>query len=113
MPTVTRHEARAARNTQRARILELLIRSRNWVPLPRLVQIAAQYSARVHELRRLGFNIENKTRVVDGQRHSWFRLRTGQRSTLSVASSGETSGARVQKQTLFDLAPFERHRDDG
>jgi hypothetical protein len=35
---------------------------------------AAQYNARVLELRRLGFNIENKTERVEGVRHSWFRL---------------------------------------
>lgn len=61
--------------TQRARILRLLIDARGgWVPLPELLACAAQYSARVLELRRLGFVIENKTERVNGARHSWFRL---------------------------------------
>ena len=60
--------------TQRARILRLLIEARGWVPLPELIACAAQYNARVLELRRLGFAIENKTERVNGERHSWFRL---------------------------------------
>lgn len=61
--------------TQRGAILALLIRARGeWVPLPEIMACAAQYNARVHELRKLGFNIENRTETADGQRHSWFRL---------------------------------------
>jgi hypothetical protein len=30
-----------------------------------------------NELRRLGFKILNRTKEVDGARHSWFRLETG------------------------------------
>jgi hypothetical protein len=61
--------------TQRGRILALLIEARGqWVTGPQVFRLAAQYSARIHELRALGFLIENKTAVVDGQRHSWFRL---------------------------------------
>jgi hypothetical protein len=60
---------------QRARILRLLIDGRGaWVPLPEIMACAAQYNARVLELRRLGFVIENKTERVNGVRHSWFRL---------------------------------------
>lgn len=61
--------------TQRGRILALLIEARGqWVAGPQIFRLAAQYSARIHELRKLGFRIENKTATVDGQRHSWFRL---------------------------------------
>lgn len=62
--------------TQRARILRLLVDARGgWVPLPELLALGiAQYNARVWELRRLGFTIENRTETMDGQRHSWFRL---------------------------------------
>jgi hypothetical protein len=62
--------------TQSAAILRLLIEARgSWVPLPEILKCAAQYSARVCELRKLGFNIENRTeRRPDGARHSWFRL---------------------------------------
>jgi hypothetical protein len=63
--------------TQSARILRLLIAARGgWVSLPEIMACSAQYNARVLELRRLGFNIENRTERVDGIRHSWFRLLT-------------------------------------
>jgi alkylated DNA nucleotide flippase Atl1 len=46
-----------------------------WVALPEVLELGiAQYNARVYELRRLGFAIENRTERVNGQRHSWFRL---------------------------------------
>ncbi len=66
-----------ARNakTQRTRILRLLIDARGgWVSLPEIMACAAQYNARILELRRLGFSIENRTERVGGVRHSWFRL---------------------------------------
>lgn len=61
--------------TQRGEILALLVNARGeWVGLPEIMKCAAQYNARVLELRRLGFNIENRTETVNGERHSWFRL---------------------------------------
>jgi hypothetical protein len=62
--------------TQRGRLLKLLLDPRgDWVSLSDILALnIAQYSARIHELRRLGFTIENKTETVDGKRHSWFRL---------------------------------------
>ena len=64
-----------SRNTQRAKILaELVSAHGEWVPLPRVTQHASQYNARVYELRRMGFTIENKTQDLAGVRHSWFRL---------------------------------------
>ena len=64
-----------SRKIQRDRILQVLIEAhRGWVPLPHIIPLAAQYNARIHELRRLGFVIQNKTQVVSGVRRSWFRL---------------------------------------
>jgi hypothetical protein len=62
--------------TQRARILGILVAARGqWVPLPDILVLGiAQYGARILELRRLGFNIENKTERLAGARRSWFRL---------------------------------------
>jgi hypothetical protein len=62
--------------TQRATILRLLIDAHGaWVPLPEILALGiAQYNARLWELRRLGFVIENKSESVDGVRHSWYRL---------------------------------------
>ena len=62
-------------SSQRERILALLTSARGgWVPLPKIAACAAQYNARVYELRRLGSKIVNRTRDVEGVRHSWFRL---------------------------------------
>ena len=86
-----------ARATQRGRILELLTTARgDWVPLPKIQACAAQYNARVFELRRLGFRIANKTRDVSGQRHSFFRLvsrpaaaiRLQEQDSVTPATSG-------------------------
>jgi hypothetical protein len=53
----------------------LLISARGgWVPSPDIAAIAQQYNARLFELRRLGFQIENRTEEINGARHSWFRL---------------------------------------
>jgi hypothetical protein len=61
--------------TQRGEILALLIKAHgDWVPSPEVMACAAQYNARVFELRRLGFAIENRTEALNGERHSWFRL---------------------------------------
>jgi hypothetical protein len=63
------------RTKQRDLILALLIAARGeWVPLPRITDCAAQYNARIFELRHLGFRIANRTRRVNGTKHSWFRL---------------------------------------
>jgi hypothetical protein len=68
---------RDSRSTQRARILGLLQAANGgWVPLPQIADCAAQYKARIFELRREGFKIRNRTKEVDGVRHSWFRLET-------------------------------------
>jgi hypothetical protein len=67
-----------SRSGQRAKILDLLISARgDWVSLPRIMDCAAQYNARIFELRRLGFRITNRTQDVKGSRHSWFRLESG------------------------------------
>ena len=52
--------------TQSASILRLLIEAHGaWVPLPQIIDCAAQYNARVFELRRSGFDIENRTECVE------------------------------------------------
>jgi hypothetical protein len=67
----------ATRGSQRSQILGLLIAARgDWVPLLTIRDCAVQYNARIFELRRLGFRIENKIREVDGVRRSWFRLQS-------------------------------------
>jgi hypothetical protein len=60
---------RASRRTQCNEILALL-KSRTEVGLPEILKIAAQYSARIHELRALGHRIVNRR---EGGK-SFFRL---------------------------------------
>jgi len=66
---------RPRRKSQRDRILELLIRACGAeVPAPELARISLQYSARVKELRELGFRIINRVEVSNGSKHGFFRL---------------------------------------
>jgi hypothetical protein len=64
------------RATQRERVLHLLAEyDGEWVPLPAILHLGiAQYNARLFELRRKGYVIENRTETVDGVKHSWYRL---------------------------------------
>ena len=44
-----------------------------WIPVYTMVHYSLQYNARIHELRRSGMNIKNKTKNVDGKKHSWYQ----------------------------------------
>jgi hypothetical protein len=81
-----------------------------WVPLPEILALGiAQYNARLWELRRLGFVIENKSESLDGARHSWYRLVS---SPVPPAPKPEPSKPAPEWQDrprstglpLFDLA---------
>lgn len=51
-------------------------RPREWIPLPEIMRHAAQYNARIHELRTRKddpMNIENNKTKINGQWHSWYR----------------------------------------
>lgn len=62
------------RKPQRDKILGLLVSARGaWVPLPEIAAHAMQYNSRLHELRAMGFQIQNKTRYVFPTRKSVFR----------------------------------------
>ena len=74
-----RHNPADSRTTQRGRILALLIGARGaWVSLSEVLELGiAQYNARLFELRRMGFGIENRREHCDGRIRSSFRLLTG------------------------------------
>ena len=79
--------------TQRGRILRLLIEARgDWIPSPTIAAIAQQYNARLFELRRLNFRIENRTEERNGIRCSWFRLVPGR---VQVEPTAAPSAERV------------------
>jgi hypothetical protein len=88
----------SSKATQRTRILALLTSANgDWVPLPKITACAEQYNARAYELRRLGFKIVNRTRDVDGVRHSWFRLES---KSTEVRPSKHATSAPVPHETI-------------
>jgi hypothetical protein len=65
------------RPTQTTRLVALLLdRSPQWVPLLEILNLRiSQYGARLHQARHeWGLKIENRVEIVDGVKHSWFRL---------------------------------------
>jgi hypothetical protein len=88
--------------SQRTRILRLLIDARGaWVPLPEILTLGiVQYRARILEVRRRGFIIENKTDRMDGARHSWFRLIASPATPAPKPEPDKLSAP----ETLFDLS---------
>ena len=92
------------KKSQRGAILALLIQARGqWVELPEIMRLAAQYNARLWELRYLGFKIENRIRDVGGVRHSWFRL-----LPCAVRETSKRDAATPAVQGLL----LDWHRDD-
>ena len=91
-------------NSQRARILNLLIAARGGeVGLPEISALAAQYNARLFELRRLGFKIVNRTQEIDGVRHSWFRLLAGSAQSDTSTPSDAGRDALQRRSTLTEV----------
>jgi len=63
------------RPTQREGLRNFFISKINqWIPLPEIMRFSAQYNARIYELRRMGLNIINKTKEINGVKHSWYML---------------------------------------
>ncbi len=96
--------------SQRATILHLLreVRGR-WLPSPEIAACAQQYNARLLELRRLSFCIENRTETDPdtGVRRSWFRLVSSSSSKLPQTKPRLPTGsnqARLADLPLFDSA---------
>jgi hypothetical protein len=48
----------------------------SWVPAPSLSAISLQYGARIHALRKKGWQIANKVEVREGVKHGYFSLPT-------------------------------------
>ena len=82
-----------ARQTQRDHILYLLqSRANQWVPLYEITPLAAQYSARIFELRGAGFEIRNRTEHRNGAVHSWFMLVVPKEQKILFESELEPKG---------------------
>ena len=95
------------RKTQRTAILDLLVSAHGqWVELPEIMRLAAQYNARLWELRKLGFAIENRIRDAGGIRRSWFRLTpSGQVKAIRPEARNNSisgPGAPAVQERLFE-----------
>jgi hypothetical protein len=88
---VNRRPGLEDRPSQTARIVALLRgRSPNWVPLPEILNLRiSQYNARLYQARhQWGLNIESRVEIVDGEKHSWFRLMEGSARSVQAATDG-------------------------
>jgi len=93
------------RKTQRQRLFDLLS-CREWVSLPQILDLrVSQYSARIHELRKMGCEIENRTEWKDGELCSWFRLKS---APVALPNPSEKTSPEPQPSTLFDLGQADR-----
>lgn len=86
------------RGTQRARLLRFLEQNAGqWVPLPRVLELGiAQYGARILELRRMGYQIENRLERCSGVVRSYFRLAPAgsQARLFETAREAQVRGAQ-------------------
>lgn len=91
--------------SQEARILEILLRAgAAWVPAPELADVALQYAARIHTIRKkLGLKVENRLETgPDGVKRGYYRLARGVPATIRHPAQPAASGA------LFTLGELER-----
>lgn len=89
---------------QTQRLLNRLIAARGAeVPLPVIMRCAAQYNARIHQLRKLGFKIINRTEIVNGAKHSWYRLELGPLPEDSRKQKAKSSTGSSPSQTNMEL----------
>ena len=109
------HRSGLEHRPNQTRRLVNFLRSRNgqWVPLPEILAMhISHYSARVWEARhRWGLNIENRTKTINGERHSWFRLvETTALTTPRVPSSliGRNKAPSTAQTELFQRDELER-----
>jgi hypothetical protein len=110
MSTTTAPESSS---TQRGRILGVLIAAKgDWVPLPRIAELAAQYNARIFECRRLGFKILNRTAERDGERRSWFRLISGPPQADTSAPDPRTDSADSRIRAAAPPNSTRREREE-
>jgi len=111
---------------QRERVLQLLLSRRGeWIPAAEIAEAGGlQYGARLYELRHeQNCQIESRTERVRERGHSvvkrsWFRLLTDRQAAAAKIGQGQTptkeeldAAARDDSPTLFDMEPFDSHRD--
>jgi hypothetical protein len=100
------------RKNQEQRILWLLDAAwPNWVPSPELAKISLQYGARIHGLRKKGWQISNRIEIVAGVRHGFFRLGSPPVPSSKVLRQVQ-SPPTAEVATLFgDITPDRTYRE--
>ena len=55
---------------------ELKSKPNQWISMPYLVSVSGTYKVgtRISDLRKLGYTIENKKDIIDGETHSFYKL---------------------------------------
>jgi hypothetical protein len=93
--------------------LGLLIEARGqWVPLYEILDLGiAQYNARLFELRRAGFAVENRKERRDGKLLSFFRLSPAVAQRAVSKQREQTKSAAGPVSLFGDLSPT--HKDLG
>jgi hypothetical protein len=109
--------------SQEKRVLALLSEHvGSWVDSRELSLIAIQYPSVVMRLRAMGYVIVNHVdRVGRKSVRGRYKLLTEREALAAKIGAGEPvtkeqierSQRDVSEPTLFDLAPFDQHRDDG
>lgn len=75
---------------QRNNIRQLfLTRPNTWIPLPEIMKFAAQYNARLYELRKEGLDIRNQTKVISGIKHSWYMFTPKTQNQYTTDNKGQ------------------------
>jgi hypothetical protein len=70
-----REAASSTFKTQQQHILDLLMAAEGAdVPLSDIMVCAAQYNVCIHQLRKRGYKIVNRSETRNGVKHSWYRL---------------------------------------
>ena len=97
------------RPTQTERLVTLLRdRSPSWVPLAEILNLRiSQYGARVYQARhQWGLNIESRVEIVEGTKHSFFRLVSRPQATVRPNLGGSAMPATAMSFPEFGrLAP--------
>ena len=90
------------RISQCDKILRLL-QSKHEVGLPEILSFGiAQYNARIKELREAGHDIRNRTKRVDGVKHSWYHL------VDKTEQERDTAQRNLAEETAINIKAAER-----
>jgi hypothetical protein len=83
------------RKSQTQQILDLLIAAGSGeVPLAEIMICAAQYNFCIHELRKRGYKILNRTETRHGVRWSWYRLESSPENLAPQSSCKKSACAQ-------------------